>query len=129
MTTSMKAIALVAGFVALAWHQASAAEPVTVDSFARAESGLYIGRLAKDAGGLGKLLHHREPAPIDAQTVIRLNRDTLYSSAVFGLDAGPAVLMLIDKMEGRTPPQNVLDLGFKLVARQSSEGPCFIKNG
>lgn len=40
-----------------------------------------------------------------------------------------AVLMLIDKMEGRTPPQNVIDLGFKLVARQSSEGPCFIKNG
>ena len=94
MKIAMKALA--AGFVALATHQASAAEPVTVDNFARAESDLYIGSLAKDAGGLGKLLHHREPAPIDAQTVIRLNRDTLYSSAVFDLDAGPVTVTLPD---------------------------------
>ena len=33
--------------------------PVTVDNFARAESDLYFGNA--DAGGTGKLFHHREP--------------------------------------------------------------------
>ena len=47
-------------------------------------------------GGLGKFHHRREPARIDDQTVIRLNRDTLYSSAVFDLDAGPATITLPD---------------------------------
>ena len=36
----------------------------------------------------------REPAPLDKQTVIRLNRDTLYSAAVFDLDAGPVKITL-----------------------------------
>src|SRR6266705_582134 len=69
--------------------------PVTVDNFIRAESDLYLGNIAKD-GGFGKLLHRREPASIDNQTVIRLNRDTLYSSAVFDLDAGPVTIALPD---------------------------------
>jgi hypothetical protein len=72
-----------------------AAIPVTADNFVRAESDHYIGSLAKE-GGLGKLLHRREPASIDNQTVIRLNRDTLYSSGVFDLDAGPVTLTMPD---------------------------------
>lgn len=71
------------------------AQPVTVDTFARAESDLYMGNLAKD-GGFGKLSHRREPARIDNQSVIRLNRDTLYSSGVFDLDAGPVTITLPD---------------------------------
>ena len=47
-------------------------------------------------GGLGKFVHRREPAAIDNQTVIRLNRDTLYSAAVFDLDAGPVTITLPD---------------------------------
>jgi hypothetical protein len=35
-------------------------------------------------------------APIDHQTVIRMNRDTLYSFGVFDLDAGPVTLTLPD---------------------------------
>jgi hypothetical protein len=45
---------------------------------------------------IGKFVHRREPAGIDNQTVIRLNRDTLYSSAVFDLDAGPVTITLPD---------------------------------
>jgi hypothetical protein len=63
--------------------------PVTVDNFSRAESDLYMGNAVKEAGGAGKLFHHREPMQIDKQSVIRPNRDTLYSAAVFDLDAGP----------------------------------------
>ncbi len=70
--------------------------PVTVDNFIRAESDLYMGNLAKEAGGLAKLQHRREPASIDQQTVIRLNRDTLYTSAIFDLDAGPVTIALPD---------------------------------
>ena len=72
--------------------------PVTVDNFIRAETDLYFGNIVKD-GGLGKLIHRREPAAIDNQTVIRLNRDTLYSSAVFDLDAGPVTITLPDAGE------------------------------
>src|ERR1700733_1078274 len=70
--------------------------PVTVDNFIRAESDLYFAGLLKDSGGIGKFVHRREPARIDNQTVIRLNRDTLYSSAVFDLDAGPVTITLPD---------------------------------
>jgi hypothetical protein len=70
--------------------------PVTVDNFARAESDNYIANLVGDAGGLGRLEHHREPASIDHQAVIRLNRDTLYSFGVFDLDAGPVTVTMPD---------------------------------
>jgi hypothetical protein len=69
--------------------------PVTVDTFIRAESDTYAANLAKE-GGLGGLSHRREPASIDRQTVIRLNRDTLYTSGVFDLDAGPVTITLPD---------------------------------
>jgi hypothetical protein len=68
---------------------------VTVDNFVRAESDLYIGGVAKDYG-FGKLRHDRTPASIDNQTVIRLNRDTLYSAGVFDLAAGPVTITLPD---------------------------------
>lgn len=73
----------------------SVAVPVTVDNFARAESDLYMGNAEKD-GGFGKFHHNREPTPIDKQLVIRMNRDTLYSMAVFDLDAGPVTITLPD---------------------------------
>lgn len=69
--------------------------PVTVDTFPRAESDLYMSRTVQD-GGLGKFVHRRMPAEIENQTVIRLNRDTLYSAAVFDLDAGPVTITLPD---------------------------------
>lgn len=84
----------------LAYAQAPAvndtkAIPVTADNFARAESDLYFSRLTKD-GAFGQLRHRREVARIDHQTVIRLNRDTLYSSGVFDLDAGPVTVTMPD---------------------------------
>jgi hypothetical protein len=75
---------------------AKPAVPVTVDNFIRAESDLYFGGIIKDSGGIGKINNRREPARIDNQTVIRLNRDTLYSSAVFDLGAGPVTITMPD---------------------------------
>lgn len=73
--------------------------PVTADNFVRAETDLYFGNVAKDAGGTGKFFHHREPTPVEKQPVIRMNRDTLYSGAAFDLDAGPVTITLPDAGE------------------------------
>jgi hypothetical protein len=73
----------------------SATVPVTVDNFVRAETDNYLAINVKEAG-IGKLGHRREPASIDHQTVIRLNRDTLYSFGVFDLAAGPVTVTLPD---------------------------------
>jgi hypothetical protein len=70
-------------------------ERVTADNFIRAETDNYFAKFAKD-GGFGKLHHEREMAPIDHQTVIRSNRDTLYSFGVFDLEAGPVTLTMPD---------------------------------
>ena len=73
-----------------------AAIPVTVSNFIRAESDLYMSVVALKEGGFGKFEHHRELSPVDDQTIIRMNRDTLYSAAVFDLDAGPVTITLPD---------------------------------
>jgi len=69
---------------------------VTPDNFVRAETDMYFHQTVTRAGGTGKFDHHREPMRIDNQTVIRANRDTLYSAVVFDLDAGPATVKLPD---------------------------------
>ncbi len=98
MKRHLTSIVLAVGLVASCGFAAKAladSVPVTVDNFIRAESDLYFSNLVKE-GGLGKISHRREPASIDNQSVIRLNRDTLYSSAVFDLDAGPVSITLPD---------------------------------
>jgi hypothetical protein len=72
--------------------------PVTADNFNRAESDLYFRNVVKD-GGFGKFSHKRDVTPIDEQMVIRMNRDTLYSGAVFDLHAGPVTITLPDAGE------------------------------
>jgi hypothetical protein len=69
--------------------------PVTADNFIRAETDLYFSGVVKK-DGFGKFEHNRTPTPVDKQTVIRMNRDTLYSAAVFDLDAGPVTITLPD---------------------------------
>ncbi len=69
--------------------------PVTAENFIRAETDRYFGAVVKQ-GGFGKLFHRRVLSPIDDQDVIRLNRDTLYSSVVIDLNAGPVTITLPD---------------------------------
>jgi hypothetical protein len=64
---------------------------VNVDNFARAETHRMFADLQRDAGGVNRLFHNRTPAAIDKQTVIRMNRDTLYSFAVVDISAGAAL--------------------------------------
>lgn len=71
------------------------AVPVTVDSFIRAETDLYFAKIVKDRG-FGRLNHKRQMASIDKQDVVRMNRDTIYSSGVFDLEAAPVTITLPD---------------------------------
>jgi len=64
---------------------ATATTPVTWDTYVRAQSDTMFKSYADD-GAFGKFFHIRQPTPIDAQKVIRMNRDTLYSMGIFDLD-------------------------------------------
>ena len=68
---------------------------VTVENFIRAETDMYLGVVAKQ-GGFATFHHFCDVMPVDAQTVVRANRDTLYSAAIFDLDAGPVTATLPD---------------------------------
>jgi hypothetical protein len=70
--------------------------PVTADNFTRAETDTYFASIVKQAGGPGRFFHRREIEPVDQQIVIRGNRDTLYSAAVFDLDAAAVTVTLPD---------------------------------
>lgn len=70
--------------------------PVTPDNFERAETDMYFATSAIKEGAFGKLNHRRELFSVDNQAVVRGNRDTLYSSGVFDLDAGPVTITLPD---------------------------------
>ena len=58
--------------------------PVTIDTFVRAETHRYFTQRVEQ-GAFGQFVHDREPTPVDRQPIIRMNRDTLYSLAVFDL--------------------------------------------
>ncbi|MBN8945175.1 MAG: DUF1254 domain-containing protein [Rhizobiales bacterium] len=90
---AMASVALASGAFAQA---TSSRVPVTTNNFNRAETDNYLAMNARVIGGLGRFQHSREPASIDNQTVIRMNRDTLYSFAVFDLAGGPVTLTLPD---------------------------------
>ncbi|GAO44058.1 DUF1214 domain-containing protein [Flavihumibacter petaseus] len=79
---------------------ASNAVQVTADNFVRAETDVYFATSVKEAGGIGQFHHYTELMPIDNQTVIRANRDVLYSSIVLDLDAGPVTAILPDPGKG-----------------------------
>ncbi len=66
---------------------------VNVDNFVRAETDMQMERAVKMAGGVNKWAHNRQPTPLDAQNVIRMNRDTLYSFAVVDISEGATVTM------------------------------------
>lgn len=88
---------LTAAFAALlpTLAMAQAPQPVTLDTFTRAETDHYFGTYVRQ-GALGRFVHLRDVTPLERQDVVRMNRDTLYSFAVLDLDAGPVTVELPD---------------------------------
>jgi len=101
-SATLSALALSTTFIAtmlLAQQATAETRPVTVQNFIHAESDLYFSRIVK-LGGFGQMYHFRALTPIDQQSVVAMNRDTLYSGGVFDLDAGPVSITLPDS-DGR----------------------------
>ena len=75
------------------------AETVTLGTFARAETARMFRDLQAVAGGPDRWHHNRVPTSLDQQTVVRMNRDTLYSFAV--VDLGHRAELVVPQSGGR----------------------------
>lgn len=92
-TVALYAVPALTSTPAVAQGTPSGSSPVTVTvgKFVRAETDYYFRTRA-----FGKLNHSRTMATIDKQDVVRMNRDTLYSSGIFDLEAAPVTITLPD---------------------------------
>jgi hypothetical protein len=66
-------------------------EAVTQATYIRAETDRTFQNIAAQAGGVNKWLYIRKPTPLDQQTVVRMNRDTLYSASIVDTSKGATV--------------------------------------
>ncbi len=64
---------------------------VNVDNFKAAETARMFDGMLAMSGGVNQWFHYRMPTFIDAQPVIRMNRDTLYSATVADISKGAEV--------------------------------------
>lgn len=67
--------------------------PVNILNFVTAQTAMQFATYQKKAGGVNKVLNIRKPLPIDDQTTIRVNRDTLYSFITIDITKGATVTL------------------------------------
>ena len=77
--------------LALSASPVLAQEKVTQENYCHAESDRTFANIAKLAGGVNRWFHYRSVTPLDNQTVVRMNKDTLYSGAVVDTSQGATV--------------------------------------
>lgn len=73
---------------------------VTQENYCRAETERTFANGLKLSGGMNRWMHFRNLTPLDQQTVVRMNKDTLYSTAVVNTSQG-ATLTVPPMPEGR----------------------------
>lgn len=73
---------------------------VMPENYIRAETDRSFHNIEALSGAINKFYHFRSPTPLDKQTVVRMNRDTLYSAAIVDTSKG-ATLTLPKADEGR----------------------------
>ena len=69
---------------------------VTPETYSRAETDRSFNNIQQQAGGINKFFKIRKPTPLDQQTVVRMNKDTLYSAAI--VDTSKGATITIPKM-------------------------------
>jgi hypothetical protein len=85
-----------------------ATEPVTVDTFVRAETDHMIrANMAAFGVDIGALTHVREPTTPENQPVIRMNQDTLYTGVV--LDLSKPAQLTLPEVGGRYMSMHVVN--------------------
>lgn len=72
-------------------RERTSAVVVTQETYCRAETDRTFYNAAKLAGGVNRFFHFRDVTPLDNQTVVRMNRDTLYSPAVVDTSRGATI--------------------------------------
>ena len=80
---------------------------VTPETYIRAESDRSFANIQQLAGGINRLFHIRKPTPLDDQTIIRMNRDTLYTAVV--VDTANGATITLPKADGRFISAQVID--------------------
>ena len=95
--------------------------PVTLEQFPTAETHHMMNVSVKTLDSFGKWTHVRGFTPLDEQNVVRMNRDTLYSSLVLDLNE-PATLIKPDS-KGRYQSILVINEGHfsKLTVYEAGE--------
>ena len=71
----------------------SATVPITIDNIIRAATDIEFQKYISLAGGINRFFHFREPTPVENQPTIRMNRDTLYSTAVVDISEGATLTL------------------------------------
>ncbi len=66
-------------------------EIVTQKTYCRAESDRSFANIAKQGGGVNKWFYYRKVTPLDNQTVVRMNKDTLYAGCVVDTSKGATI--------------------------------------
>jgi hypothetical protein len=83
-------------------------EKVTPENYIRAETDRNFENIAKLAGGVNRVFSIRRPTPLDQQTIVRMNRDTLYAGVVVNTQGG-ATITLPEVPAGRYISAEVID--------------------
>jgi hypothetical protein len=65
--------------------------PVTPETFIRAETDRYFALSVAMNGGVNRLFHYRGLVPLDQQSVVRMNRDVLYSVGIADTEGGATI--------------------------------------
>lgn len=93
---------------------------VNVDNFRAAETARMFDQILALAGGVNHWFHFRAPTPVENQPVIRMNRDTLYSTNVVDVNAGAT--LTIPDTAGRYVSVMVIDPEHYLAATYTTAG-------
>ena len=68
---------------------------VTPATYPRAETDRSFYNIATQGGGVNRFFKIRKPVPLDGQTVVRMNKDTLYSAAIVDTSKGATITVPI----------------------------------
>lgn len=74
-----------------AGNNVTASVKVTPDTYIRAETDRTFHNISQQAGGVNRWFYIRKPTPLNQQTVVRMNRDTLYSASIVDTSKGATV--------------------------------------
>lgn len=88
----MKSVGILTGIAGLIAVPALGEVTVTPERYIRAEVDVSFAQFQLNAGSdVNRFYYIRKPTPLDAQAVVRMNRDTLYAGAVVDTEGGATI--------------------------------------